>query len=446
MTSQKGGNKQAEIQAETALITNKRSQQSLKTVKELLSKIDIQRGQVIELLGITGSTQATKTYRLLGKKIKAVHMVVPYEEFKNYTDDDPQDSKVVIHRLNKRNQKGLTRTAVADLIESAINYGIQGEGLAIEISGRKEIIDSSRRFATARFTKEDLPLWVFPEGTELSDSEIRMLAHITTLKRSLSYREEGKHIYDYAFGLGTDLSSPFFTEALKAVYWSKVERQSIETSELGDEKPTREFMIENVNFKEVFYEAIRIEFRITPSDKTIQRYLDAAMVSEALIEVFPDFENISNKRYTPLKQTCKKIATKLGKPFKTNVDNELVYYKDIEPLLSDWVKSVKSKLVYDQAAPIKQQHEQIKQLIEELIIEQKIIDKPVPIWSNPVDLARTDKFKYVTFRSHKGGRTHEIKLARPASKHLELHKLLASNFESLSEDVQKQLEKLLKDK
>lgn len=447
MTARTGGNQEAGLQAESALISSKRSQQSLKTVKDLLSNLELKRDEVIQALGINAQGQPTKEYRLLGgRKLSAYRVVVPYSDFKNYTDDDPKDSKVTIHPLNKRNQKGLTRTALADIIETASKVGIQEEGLAIELNGRYQLIDSSRRFGAARFTEEDLPLWVFPEGTELSDSEVRMLAHITTLKRNLSYREEGNHIREYAISLGDDISSSSFDDAVQAVFYRKVESGELEHHENEHTHDAKDsaMMRNYVTFNEAFFEAIRMEFRLLVSDRTLQRYLDAAMVTESLISLFPDYESINNKLYAPLKQCCKSIAAKLGKPFVPNRHNELQYFTEIEPLVNQWVAEFKDALTFDAKAPLAEQHKQIHQSIKALLIEHEITKLPEPAWSEPVELSRSDKFKYSTIRSHKNGRTHEIKLSRPSVKQLDLHKLLASNYELLTPEQQEVIESVLR--
>lgn len=446
-----GGNIQAAVQQETAIINNKRNKQSLDTVKKLLPQLNHTRGEVLDLLGVSEGSGATKIYKLFnGREVEATHVVVPYESFKNYTDTDPQDSLVAIHPLNKRNQKALSKTALADLVESALQHGIQGEGLAIEIDGRYEIIDSSRRFAAARIAKCDLPLWVFPAGTELSDSEARMLAHITTLKRALSYREEGKHIYDFAVNLGIDHSKAQFSNAVQRLFLAKLEAGDLDDDKLdfpvvndGDTYPTN-LMLEYVNFNEAFYEAIRIEFGLTSSDRTIRRYLDAAMVSDALITLFPDYEGISNKKYPALKKACRSIATKMGKPFTTNKDNELQYYASIEPIVERWLAEVNDRIVINDALPVSKQHEQIEATINSLLVEKSVVTKPEPSWSEPEVLSKVSETKYCTVRTNRSGRIHEIKLSRPTDSHLEIHKLVAEKYEQLSDEQRDKLLAILK--
>ncbi|MGR5159681.1 hypothetical protein [Vibrio owensii] len=442
MSSKTGGNTEAEKKLEASLIQNKRNTQSLEVVKKLLPQLSHTRNDVLQMLGINEGGAITKVYKLLGNKtLEAHHVVVPYDAFKNYTDDDPKDSKVAVHRLNKRNQKALDRTALSDLVDSAKEFGIHDEGLAVEVNGRYEIIDSSRRFGAARFAECDLPLWVFPEGTELSDSEIRLLAHITTIKRSLSYREEGKHIVDFAYSLGTDKNASCFKDAVISTFNKKLSSGSLDTKksnfpvlEEGESFPY-ELMVELVNFKEVFYEAIRLEFGLTCGDKTITRYLDAANVSDALILLFPDYESIDNKKYQKLKKASRLIATKLGKPFKTNVDNELVYYKEIEPLVESWLKGISDQLNVDEQLPINEQHDLLIAQLNEFLVEKEVVEKSEPTWSEPLELSRKGKDKYSTIRSHKNGRVHELKLTRPTDRHLNLHKLIATKFDSLDEET-----------
>ncbi|WP_435000098.1 ParB N-terminal domain-containing protein (plasmid) [Vibrio scophthalmi] len=454
MPLKQNSNATAEIARENSLLSSKKSKDSLRTVRDLLAKLAHTRTDVLSLLGVTeGNSEQTKSYKLFGgKTVKAVRVEVPYSEFQNYSKDNVNDSKVAIHPLNKRNQKGLNKNNLAELIESILERGIQQEGLAVEVDGRYLIIDSSRRFSAAQIAQVSLPLWVFPEGTDLSNSEIRALAHVTTLNRALSYREEGKHIYDYALLLGIDLTTEEFRTAVESVFETKLENGSLDKvkhnllSENESETALTfplEVKIENVNYKEALYEAIRLEFRMSVGDKTIQRYLDAAMVSQSLIELFPDYESINNKSYSGLKKTCREIATKLNKPFKTNVDNELSYYVDIEPLIKKWLKDNTLNINVDETASVSDQQKYVQATINELLVETEIVKQLEPTWSEAISLSKKDEHKYATLRNHKNGRVHEIKLSRPTSIHLKLHTLMAEKFDNLSEEQTQQLLKIL---
>ncbi|WP_199438606.1 ParB N-terminal domain-containing protein [Vibrio owensii] len=301
----------------------------------------------------TPSPEMTKTFTLPGGlTTQARRVVVPADKLKDLA---------MAHPLNPRHQEALTEDSLADILPSIRESGVITEGIAEEVEGKFLLLDSSRRMAAALIANKDLPLWVFDKDLRLTRRQAEYITEIARMQRNLSYREEG-------------------TILIKAM---------AEKSELND------------------IQALMQEFRYQPSqERTVRRYLDAAVIPEEIINLFPDSEGIPNDFYAKLKAICKEVA-RLEKIKQAKEESVLAFFKRIEPIISEWIKGVKNVMSIDEELPV---HERQQQVLTKLSYEVYGAPKKTApeTWSQAERLFNRGKWSYADIQRHKNGRELKI--------------------------------------
>ncbi len=305
-----------------------------------------------------------RTFKLPGNKIvKAKRVVVPFSDFQNYELGNLDSSAVHIHKLNPRAQERLDRDALSDILPFVETSGVTFEGIAEEDNGKYLLLDSSRRFACARIVGCDLPLFVFDKADNLNKEQAKYIAELCRTSRPLSYREEGMLLLS-----------------------ELTENNEIDT-----------------------IEKVMAEFRYKESQKkTVERYIDAAMISENLINLFPDPEGIPNDFYAKLKSFSKSFAKKHDiKPEKN--ETQWQFFKRLNIDLDDFVSKSNIEVNFEELDDIKAKHTAVFREIEDLFDEPKDIK---PTWSEPEYLHQKSKYNYVNVSRHKNGRDLRINAKR----------------------------------
>ncbi|MBD2812629.1 peptide transporter [Xenorhabdus sp. Vera] len=191
-----------------------------------------------------------------GRKVEAEHVVI---------NADQIASQTVIHEMNPRNQKALDDHAVRDILEQIRLRGVDTEGVAIKHDNKFFLIEGSRRRYCCLKTKADMPLWVLPD--DLTVEDINELINASQSSKKFSFREVGKQ----------------YQEKMKSLGFNTNE-------ELGR------------------YLGLSVE--------SIRKRIQAALVDERLISIFPDSEGIPNSFYSRLAK-----IQKLAEKSKLNLDD-----------------------------------------------------------------------------------------------------------------------------
>lgn len=104
-------------------------------------------------------------------------------------------AKTVVHPDNGRDQHGLTRDALMDIIPSLEEAGQLYPGVAfLDSNGQIVVLDSSRRRQALIFIDGVYKLWV--ARTPLTPADARYVADVSRLTKARSYREIGIELQD----------------------------------------------------------------------------------------------------------------------------------------------------------------------------------------------------------------------------------------------------------
>jgi ParB family chromosome partitioning protein len=138
----------------------------------------------------------TRTY--LKGRIKAHREEIPWQDISTKTD---------VHELNPRSREALTLDAVADILPSIGEKGINTEGLAVVCpeTGTRLLLDSSRRRFCGIEAKVSLPLWVIDGDIDTKD--ILSLINDSQEVKRWSYPEHAKYLLKSASLLGIDVDN-----------------------------------------------------------------------------------------------------------------------------------------------------------------------------------------------------------------------------------------------
>ncbi|MGR5096587.1 hypothetical protein ACPV5O_24930 [Vibrio maritimus] len=303
-----------------------------------------------------------------GSKLPAKRVVVPHAELK---------SRVAVHPLNPRYQQALSEEALADILPTISTTGVNHEGVAETVDGKYLVLDSSRRLAAAEIGGADLPLWVFDESANLSRADAEYIAEIARLHRALSYREQGLPL----------------VKAIK-----------------DDEK------LEH-------FPALLEKFRFKPSqERTVRRYISAAVLPQELIDLFPDSEGIDSKYYDKLKSVCKAVGRE-HKETQGKTEHDVTFFERLTPTLLDWIKTV--QVTVDASLSTQEKQASIlKQLTGLSSVEKPSVQ---PTWSKPERVFEKSKHTYAEVIRHKNGKEVQIKCRQlNAEQEAKLMELLAS--------------------
>ncbi|MGR5299183.1 hypothetical protein ACPV5U_27705 [Vibrio mediterranei] len=288
------------------------------------------------------SSGQTKTYKLnSGRTVVAKHIFVEPEDV---------ESKVQVHRLNKRNQKALESKAnLWDILPLVEDVGVQNEGVLVlnKETGTFDAVDCSRRRICAIYAKAGLPGWLIEE--DLTASEIKGLMDVNEVSRPISRRELGQE------------------------YLSKYR-------ELGS------------------FAALYEYFEVPESkQKTFQRNVKAAAVSEDLVNLFVDPMGIPNPYYEDLAK-IESLIVKLSPDNDTAVA-EFCRSLNIQPV---------SYMVEQDEDDIRQIQAETLDLIKQKLDESQDKSTKVPTWGKPKVLYSESKKKHVRLTEHKSGRKYKL--------------------------------------
>ncbi|EGQ9284240.1 hypothetical protein F7U66_00035 [Vibrio parahaemolyticus] len=264
---------------------------------------------------------------------------------------------VKVHPLNPRHQEALTEDSLSDILPSIQESGIFMEGIAEEVNGQYLLLDSSRRLAAALIAEKDLPLWVFDEKQQLTRRQAEYITEIARKQRNLSYREEG-------------------TILVKAM---------AEKPELND------------------ISSLMAEFRYQPNqERTVRRYVDAAVIPEDIIKLFPDSEGIPNEYYAKLKAICKEVV-RLENIRQGKEESAVDFFSRITPRIVEWVKGVKNVIEIDKNLPLLDRQ---KATLDKLSFEIYGAPKKVSTtnWTEPEKIFQKGKWSYAEVKRHTNGR------------------------------------------
>lgn len=288
------------------------------------------------------STGQTKTYKLnSGRTVVAKHIFVEPEDV---------ESKVKVHRLNKRNQKALESKAnLWDILPLVEDVGVQNEGVLVlnKETGTFDAVDCSRRRICAIYAKAGLPGWLIEE--DLTDSEINGLMDVNEVSRPISRRELGQEYLPKYRELGS------FAALFK--YYEVPEKKQ----------------------------------------KTFQRNVKAAAVSENLVNLFVDPMGIPNPFY-------EKLAKYESQIVELNPDSDTA--------VADFCRSLNistdSYMAEPEEEDIREIQEKTLDLIKQKLDESQDKSTKIPTWNEPKVLYSESKKKYVRLTEHKSGRKYKL--------------------------------------
>ncbi|OKP01593.1 ParB family protein [Xenorhabdus eapokensis] len=209
-----------------------------------------------------------------GRKVEAEHIVISADQVENLT---------TIHEMNPRNQNALDDHAVRDILEQIRLRGVDTEGVAIKRSNKFVLIEGSRRRYCCLKVKADLPLWVLPD--DLTTEDINALINASQSSKKFSFREVGKQYQEKMRSLGFNTNE-----------------------ELGQ------------------YLGVSVE--------SVRKRIQAALIDERFISIFPDSEGIPNSFYSRIAK-IQRLAEKNKLNFdklcaKVAVETEIGDVIDIE--------------------------------------------------------------------------------------------------------------------
>ncbi|MDE9447712.1 ParB family protein [Xenorhabdus bovienii] len=192
--------------------------------------------------GLPSLKAASKLKRLFtlsdSRKVEAEHIVISADQVESLT---------AVHEMNPRNQNALDDHAVRDILEQIRLRGVDTEGVAIKRDNKFALIEGSRRRYCCLKAKADLPLWVLPD--DLTTEDINALINASQSSKKFSFREVGKQ----------------YQEKMKALGFNTNE-------ELGQ--------------------------HLGVSVESIRKRIQAALIDERFISIFPDSEGIPNSFYS----------------------------------------------------------------------------------------------------------------------------------------------------
>ncbi|MDC9615997.1 ParB family protein [Xenorhabdus khoisanae] len=223
--------------------------------------------------GLSSLKPAAKLKRLFtladGRKVEAEHIVISAEQIENLT---------IVHEMNPRNQKAIDDYAVRDILEQIRTRGVDTEGIAIKRDNKFALIEGSRRRYCCLKTKSDLPLWVLPD--DLTAEDINALINASQSSKKFSYREVGKQYQEKMIMLGFSTND-----------------------ELGK--------------------------YLGVSAESVRKRIQAALIDEKLISIFPDSEGIPNSFYSRLAK-IQKLAEKAQIDFDKLCSEVAVETEDVD--------------------------------------------------------------------------------------------------------------------
>ncbi|MGR5448740.1 hypothetical protein ACP3V3_02905 [Vibrio sp. PNB22_3_1] len=296
----------------------------------------------------------TRTFTMPdGTELIGRHVIVPSAQI---------EEMVVVHPLNPRYQKAITAESLGDILPLIIQGGVQFEGIAVEMDGKFAVLDASRRRMAAIIAKKDLPLWVFESDAPLSRKNSEYISEVARASKALSYREEGMLL-------------------IKAMH----------------EDP-------KLNNLEALMDAFRYDAK---QERTVRRYIDAAIIPQELIDMFPDSENIPNDFYSKLKAICKEVARRENvKPEKDEAT--AAFFERLRPIMQAWAAKHQDSIMNVDPQLKKDARQSIVLENMKTCIYGKNEAQPDPTWSQPERIYELNKSTYVSLKRHKNGR--EIKL------------------------------------
>ncbi|WP_394153626.1 hypothetical protein [Vibrio maritimus] len=303
-----------------------------------------------------------------GSKHNASRVVVPHSDLKR---------RVEVHPLNPRYQEALTEEALEDILPSIKETGVIYEGIAENIDGKFLVLDSSRRLAAAEIGGADLPLWVFEEGSQLSRTDAEYLTEVSRLHRPLSRREHGLSLIK---AITEDESLQDFSKLIK-------------------------------------------KFRFKASqERTVRRYISAAVLPQELIDLFPDSEGIPNDYYDKLKSICKAVGKSEGVT-QGKLEHDIPFFERLSPILLRWLSN--QSICVD--ASLETADKQAFVLNELTRLSHNNKTNPTPLWSQPERIYDKSKYTYAELTRHSSGKEIRLK-CRQLSKEQEqsIIRLIAS--------------------
>ncbi len=249
------------------------------------------------------AASSTRTY--LKGEVKAKRENIPAQEVESNTD---------IHPLNPRNQEALTLEAVRDIFDSIQNNGVNVEGVAVicPTSGKRLLLDASRRRFSCIHGQADLPLWVI-QG-EITDEQILAIINDSQEVKRWSYPEHAKYLLKVAERKGLD--------------------------------------VECMKIKDLAKE-------LSIGHESLRKRLEAHSLSLSLREVFVDYEGIPNSYYSELAKIQRKVE-------KEN--------KNIDDVLSGFSFQVEEELKLDVAEVQSLTLNKLKEFIENTLGSKKKVE------------------------------------------------------------------------
>ncbi|WP_426575365.1 ParB family protein (plasmid) [Xenorhabdus stockiae] len=190
-----------------------------------------------------------------GRKVEAEHIVIIADQVESLT---------TVHEMNPRNQNALDDHAVRDILEQIRIRGVDTEGIAIKRDNKFALIEGSRRRYCCLKVKADFPLWVLPD--DLTTEDINALINASQSSKKFSFREVGKQ----------------YQEKMKSLGFNTNE-------ELGQ------------------YLGVSVE--------SVRKRIQAALIDEKFISIFPDSEGIPNSFYSRIAK-----IQRLAEKHKLNFD------------------------------------------------------------------------------------------------------------------------------